>query len=90
VKIKDLAKKWPPVADALSDPAVKPALDDVVFSARKFEGDEDHISLKLFKADGTEYMATLELPETAVAKALILLVAEKNLTLREVGELDLS
>jgi hypothetical protein len=89
MKVKDLAKRWPPIADDLSDHPVKPALEDVIFSARKFEGGEDHISLKLCKPDGTEYMATLQLPDAAVAKGLILLLAEKNLTVGEVGELDI-
>jgi len=89
MKIRELARDWPPEAavavgeSAIADPG------DKVLSAQRCQGEKDHIRLKVRKKTGTEYTVILVLPENMYGKALIAIALAKEITLGEVGELDI-
>ena len=62
---------------------------DVVVGVQKYLGAQDHIGLKLRKADGTEYGVALILPEDLLEKASVFLASHLPLTLKEVGRVDI-
>ena len=89
MKIRELARDWPPeVAVGIGDPAIAEPGDEVL-SAQRYEGEKDHIRLKVRKKNGTEYTVILVLPENMYGKALIAIALAKDITLGEVGELDI-
>ena len=89
MKIRELARDWPPeVAVGVGDPAIAEPGDDVL-SAQRYEGEKDHIRLKVRKKTGTEYTVILVLPEHLYGKAIIAIALAKEITLGEVGELDI-
>jgi hypothetical protein len=93
MKIKEHSPTWPPRNDRLrtgnSDFIASVDLADVVLTAQKFFLARDHIGLRLRKNDGLEYIIELILPENLVDK-IVGETAIHDLTLREVGELDIS
>ena len=89
MKIRELARDWPPeAAVGVGDPAIAEPGDEVL-SAQRYEGEKDHIRLKIRKKNGIEYTVILVLPENMYRKALIAIVQAKDITLGEVGELDI-
>jgi hypothetical protein len=58
-------------------------------SAQRYEGEKDHIRLKVRKKNGTDYTVILVLPEHLYAKAIIAIALAKDITLGELGELDI-
>jgi len=89
MKIRELARDWPPeVAVGVGDPAIAEPGDDVL-SAQRYEGKKDHIRLKVRKKTGAKYTVILVLPENMYGKALIAIALAKEITLGEVGELDI-
>ena len=90
MKIKDCTPNWPPTGSRFGPNIPKPDLDDTVLSARTLEGARDHVRLRLrSSARGTEYQATVRLPEEIVDKLVDHITAQKCLMLGEVGELDI-
>jgi hypothetical protein len=84
--IRQLTPSWPP---AVTVGTGKPAsLEDTVVGAKKQT--EDHLVLMLKKGAGSVYGLLLLLPEQLVDKAVAAITARKGITLREVGELDIS
>ena len=87
MKIGELARDWPPeVAVGIGDPAIAEPGDEVL-SAQRYEGEKDHIRLKVRKKNGTDYTVILVLPEHLYAKAIIAIALAKDITLGELGEL---
>jgi len=90
MKIREHTRVWPPSATAGSGVNLSQAdVGDVVVGVQKYLGAKDHIGLKLRKGDGTEYGASLILPEDLLEKASVFLASHLPLTLQEVGEVDI-
>ncbi len=88
--IREHSRPWPPSATAGSGVNLSQANEaDLVVGVRKYLGAQDHIDLKLRKADGTEYGVALILPEGLLARVSVFLASHLPLTLQEVGELDI-
>lgn len=92
LKIKERSRTWPlrngRVRIGYSDFVAPVDLDDVVLAAQKYFLARDRLGLKLRKNDGQEYSVELILPENLIDKA-VAEIAIENLTLREVGELEI-
>jgi len=92
MKIKDHNPTWPPrngrARTGQGDIATPVDLNDVVLTAQKYFLARDHIGLRLRKNDGLEYGIELILPESVIDKA-VAEIAVHDLTLREVGDLDI-
>jgi len=87
MKIRELARDWPPeAAVGVGDPAIAEPGDEVL-SAQRYEGEKDHIRLKIRKKTGSEYTVILVLPEHLYGKAIIAIALAKEITLGEAGEL---
>ncbi|HEV8725226.1 MAG TPA: hypothetical protein VGW77_31810 [Candidatus Binatia bacterium] len=84
--IRRLTPTWPP-ADTVGT-GEAPGLDDIVVGAAKQSG--GHITLMLRKPNGSVYGLLLVLPEDLLNKALTAISDQIGITLREVGELDVS
>jgi hypothetical protein len=93
MKIKEHSRTWPPrngrARTGGGDIVAVVDLDDVVLTAQKYFLARDHIGLRLRRKDGLEYGIELILPENVVDKA-VTEIATHDLTLREVGDLDVS
>ena len=88
--IREHSRPWPPSATAGSGVNLSQANEaDLVVGVRKYLGAQDHIELKLRKADGTEYGVALILPEGLLERVSVFLASHLPLTLQEVGELDI-
>jgi len=88
--IREHCRPWPPSATAGSGVNLSQANEaDLVVGVRKYLGAQDHIDLKLRKADGTEYGVALILPEGLLERVSVFLASHLPLTLQEVGELDI-
>ncbi len=88
--IREHSRPWPPSATAGSGVNLSQANEaDLVVGVRKYLGAQDHIDLKLRKADGTEYGVALILPEGLLERVSVFLASHLPLTLQEVGELDI-
>ena len=89
MKIKDSTPTWPPTGGRFGPNFPMPVLDDTVFSAWRYDGTRDHVRLKLRNEHGTEYIAAMQLPAKVLKKLIVLIQTQTDLTLREVGELDI-
>jgi hypothetical protein len=88
MKIRELAREWPPqAAGRFGHAAIAEASDEVV-SARRRNQPNDHIALDVRKRDGSKYLVGLFPPEFLHGRALIAIVNAKKIRLGEVGELD--
>ena len=88
MKIRELAREWPPqAAGRFGHAAIAKAGDEVV-SAHRRNQSNDHIALDVRKRDGSKYLVGLVLPEYLQGRALIAIVNAKKIRLGEVGELD--
>jgi len=88
MKIREHTRVWPPSATAGSGVNLSQANEaDLVVGVRKYLGAQDHIDLKLRKADGTEYGVALILPEGLLERVSVFLASHLPLTLQEVGEI---
>ena len=88
MKIRELAREWPPqAAGRFGHAAIAEAGDEVV-SAQRRNQSNDHIALDVRKRDGSKYLVGLVLPEYLHGRALIAIVNAKKIRLEEVGELD--
>ena len=88
--IREHSRPWPPSATAGSGVNLSQANEaDLVVGVRKYLGAQDHIDLKLRKADGTEYGVALILPEGLLERVSVFLASHLPLTLQEVGEVDI-
>jgi hypothetical protein len=84
--IRQLTPSWPPAVTVGTGQAAN--LDDKIVDAKKQS--EDHLVLMLHRDTGSVYGLLLVLPGQLVDKALAAITAKKGITLREVGELDIS
>jgi hypothetical protein len=86
VLIRRLTPSWPPaVTVGTGEPA---NLDDTVVDAKRQS--KGHLVLMLRKGAGSVYGLLLVLPDDLVDKALLAITERKGITLREVGELNIS
>ena len=84
--IRKLTPSWPPAVTVGSG---EPAnLEDTIVGAQKQS--EGHLVLMLHKGAGSVYGLLLVLPDHLLDKALLAITERKGITLREVGELDIS
>jgi hypothetical protein len=84
--IRRLTPSWPPAVTVGTGEAAN--LDDAVVGAQKQS--EGRLVLMLHKGGGSEYGLLLVLPDDLLDKALRAITERKGITLREVGELDIS
>ena len=84
--IRQLTPSWPPAVTVGTGEAAN--LDDAVVGAEK--PSEKHLVLMLRKTTGSVCALLLVLPDNLLDKALLAITQRKGLTLREVGELDIS
>jgi hypothetical protein len=84
--IRQLTPSWPPAVTVGTGEAAN--LDDTVVGAQKQS--DARLVLMLQKGAGSAYGLLLLLPEQLVDKALAAITDKKGITLREVGELDIS
>jgi hypothetical protein len=84
--IRQLTPSWPPAVTVGTGEAAN--LDDTVVGAQKQS--DARLVLMLQKGAGSAYGLLLLLPEQLVDKALATITDKKGITLREVGELDIS
>jgi hypothetical protein len=84
--IRKLTPSWPPAVTVGTGEAAN--LDDTVVGAQKQS--EGRLVLMLQKGARSVYGLLLVLPEQLVDKALAAITARKGITLREIGELDIS
>jgi hypothetical protein len=83
--IRQVTPSWPPAVRVGTGAA---SLEDTVVGAKKQS--EGHVVLMLQKGAGSVYGLLLVLPDILLDKALLGITERKGLTLREVGELDIS
>jgi len=88
MKIRELAREWPPQATRRFGRAVIAEASDEVVSAQRRNQPNDHIALDVRKRDGSKYLVGLVLPEYLHGRALIAIMNAKKIRLEEVGELD--
>jgi hypothetical protein len=84
--IRQLTPSWPPAVIVGAGQAA--SLEDTVVGAKKQS--EGHLVLTLRKGAGSVYGLLLSVPDIHLAKALAAITAKKGITLRQVGELDIS
>jgi hypothetical protein len=84
--IRRLTPSWPPAVTVGTGKSA--SLDDTVVGAQKQS--EGHLVLMLHKGAGAVYGLLLVLPDNLLDKALAAITARKGITLREVGELDIT
>jgi hypothetical protein len=84
--IRQLTPSWPPAVTVGTGKAL--SLDDTVVGAQKRS--DGHLVLMLHRGSGSVYGLLLVLPDHLLDKALAAITARKGITLREVGELDIS
>jgi hypothetical protein len=84
--IRQLTPSWPPAVTVGTGDAAN--LDDTVVDAQKQA--EGRLVLLLHKDDGSVYGLLLVLPDDVLDKAVLAITKRKGITLRDVGELDLS
>lgn len=93
MKIKHHSRTWPPrngrARTGQGDIVTVVDLEDMVLTAQKYFLARDHIGLRLRKSDGLEYGIELILPENVIDKA-VAEIATQDLTLREMGDLDIA
>src|SRR5262245_711769 len=87
LKVKDCTPNWPPMSSRFGLNIPTPDLDDTVLSARGLIAARDHVRLRLRSVRGTEYTTTVQLPDEIVEQLILRVTAQKDLTLRELGEL---
>jgi hypothetical protein len=69
MKIRELARDWPPeVAVGVGDPAIAEPGDDVL-SAQRYEGEKDHIRLKVRKKKRHLLHRNFGPPRTSIRKS---------------------
>jgi hypothetical protein len=89
MKIRELAEQWPPgVANAAGESVFAEPADEVL-RADRYELGTDHIRVRLRKTTGTDYSVVLNLPAHLYGRALIAIALAGEITLGELGELDI-
>jgi hypothetical protein len=84
--IRKLTPSWPPAVTVGTGEVAN--LDVTVVDAKKQS--KGHLVLLLHKGGGSVYGLLLVLPDDLLDKALRAITERKGITLREVGELDIS
>jgi hypothetical protein len=84
--IRRLTPSWPPAVTVGTGKAA--GLEDTVVGAKKQA--QDRLVLTLRKSTGSVYGLLLVLPDNLLDKALSAITARKGITLREVGEMDIT
>jgi hypothetical protein len=88
MKIRELAREWPPQAAGRFGHAAFADTSDKVVSAQRRNHPNDHIALDVRKRDGSKYLVGLVLPEFLNGRAFNAILHAKMITLGEIGELD--
>jgi hypothetical protein len=91
MRIKERVPPWPPYVTPEHGKAFDQAgLRDIVISAKRHNGAIQRIILTLRKSDGSEYQVSLTISEYLLDRAIQMIEKKKNITLYEVGELDIT
>jgi hypothetical protein len=89
MKIREAATYWLPQVASRSGNFALAEPSDAVLKADRHEAAKSHIRLKLRKEDGTEYTAVLVVTEHLNQAAHKAIAQAKDITLSELGELDI-
>ena len=90
MRIKEYRHTWPPSVTIVdtADLPPKAELEDLVVAVEN-RHPKGELGLVLRKRFGPEYTVALSIPASLQEKILFSIIRKKNITLREVGELDI-
>lgn len=89
MKIKQL-DTWPPKVAAGRGTGVQIAMGDSVLGVAKQGDKTNFLVLKMCKTDGQEYSLYLTVPEDLVDRIILTVTPHRQLTLEQMGELEIA